>query len=273
MRFLLSFLICFSLSPMAFAATGLPRIVSLNLCADPYLMAFAAKSQIAALTHLSRDPDLSADAEAAQNFPISDGQIETLVDLQPDIVIVSSWSDPLRNALIERLGFQLLVMDAAQDYAAARAEIINLGKAIGRAGEARAYLKKLDADMAILSKRQNKPRILPLQRRNLTAGHGHIIDDIIARAGGVNLGRNDRADTMRRVSLENALAAQADFILLNEMQGSPDSRGMEFLTHPALAQHYRAGQRLFINNNLLVCAGASTPRAVHALIKQLTPAP
>ena len=52
----------------AFAAAGLPRIVSLNLCADPYLMAFADKTQIAALTHLSRDPDMSAYAEAAQAF-------------------------------------------------------------------------------------------------------------------------------------------------------------------------------------------------------------
>jgi iron complex transport system substrate-binding protein len=297
MRFLLALILCFGLQPMAQAAdlpridlpridlprTGLPRIVSLNLCADPYLMAFAEKSQIAALTQLSRDPDLSAHADAARNFPVSDGQIESLVDLQPDIVIVSSWSDPMRNALIERLGFQLLTMDAAQNFAAARSEIIRLGQAIGRETAARAYLEKLDAEMAALKKPADRPRILPLQRRNLTAGYGHILDDIISRAGGINLGRNARADTMRRVSLENALAAQADFILLNEAANAsndrgpdsrgPDSRGMEFLTHPALARHYAPRQRLLINNNLLVCAGASTPRAVKALIAQLTPAP
>ena len=273
MRLLLSFLVCFSLSPAAFSASGLPRLVSLNLCADPYLMAFAAKSQIAALTHLSRDPDLSAYAEAAQAFPVSDGQIESLIELQPDIVIVSSWSDPMRNALIERLGFQLLALDAAQNFAAAREDIMRLGVAIGRSEAARAYLAKLDGAMAAIEKPKTAPRILPLQRRNLTAGYGHILDDIINRAGGVNLGRNDTADTMRRVSLENALVAQADFILLNEMPRHPDSRGMEFLTHPALAQHYAADRRLFIDNNLLVCAGASTPRAVKALVEQLTPAP
>jgi iron complex transport system substrate-binding protein len=297
MRFLLALILCFVLSRPAFAAdlphtdlsrTDLPRIVSLNLCADPYLMAFAEKSQVAALTHLSRDPDLSAHADAAQGFPVSDGQIESLINLQPDIVIVSSWSDPMRNALIERLGFQLLTMDAAQNFVAARSEIIRLGQAIGRETAARAYLEKLDAEMAALKKPVDRPRILPLQRRNLTAGYGHILDDIISRAGGINLGRNARADTMRRVSLENALAAQADFILLNERQNAPndvgtngrgadsrgpDSRGMEFLTHPALAQHYEPRQRLLINNNLLACAGASTPRAVKALIAQLTAAP
>ena len=273
MRILLAFLLCFGLPIAAHAANGLPRLVSLNLCADPYLMAFADKNQIAALTHLSRDPDLSAHAEAAHHFPVSDGQIESLVDLQPDIVVVSSWSDPMRNSLIERLGFRLVALDAAQNFAAARAEIVDLGEAIGRADEAHAYLAQLDADMAAIEKPKTAPRILPLQRRNLTAGYGHILDDIINRAGGVNLGRNDTADTMRRVSLENALVAQADFILLNEMPRHPDSRGMEFLTHPALAQHYAADRRLFIDNNLLVCAGASTPRAVKALVEQLTPAP
>ena len=273
MRLLLSFLVCFSLSPAAFSASGLPRLVSLNLCADPYLMAFAAKSQIAALTHLSRDPDLSAYADAAQAFPVSDGQIESLIELQPDIVIVSSWSDPMRNALIERLGFQLLALDAAQNFAAAREDIMRLGVAIGRSEAARAYLAKLDGAMAAIEKPKTKPRILPLQRRNLTAGAGHIMDDIISRAGGINIGRNNKADAMRRISLENVLVAQANFILLNEMPRHPDSRGMEFLTHPALAQHYSADRRLFIDNNLLVCAGASTPRAVKALVEQLTPAP
>ena len=158
MRLLLSFLVCFSLSPAAFSASGLPRLVSLNLCADPYLMAFAAKSQIAALTHLSRDPDLSAHAEAAHQFPVSDGQIESLVDLQPDVVIVSSWSDPLRNALIERLGFRIVALDSAKNFAAARAEIIDLGQAIGRVDEARAYLAQLDADIAAIEKPKTSRR-------------------------------------------------------------------------------------------------------------------
>ena len=273
MRILLAFLLCFCLPIAAFAANALPRLVSLNLCADPYLMAFADKNQIAALTHLSRDPHLSAHAKAARQFPVSDGQIESLVDLQPDIVIVSSWSDPMRNALIERLGFRLVALDSAKNFAAARAEIVDLGQAIGRVDEARAYLAQLDADIAAIEKPKTAPRILPLQRRNLTAGFGHILDDIINRAGGINLGRNETAGTMRRVSLENALVAQADFILLNEMPHRPDSRGMEFLAHPALAQYYATDQRLFIENNLLVCAGASTPRAVKALVEQLTPAP
>jgi iron complex transport system substrate-binding protein len=250
-------------------AAALPRVMSLNLCADPYLMAFANKAQIMALTPLSRDASLSANAAAAENFPVSDGQIESIIELKPDLVIVSSWSDPMRNALIKRLGFELLTLDAAQNYTAARDEIITLGKAIGREAQARAYLQNLDTALAALQKLTHAPKVLPLQRRNLTVGRGHILDDILRRAGAVNLGRDTSDSPMRRVSLENALAVQADYILVNETDEMPDSRGMEFVTHPALARAYPATRRLHIGNNLLVCAGASTPRAVAALISQL----
>lgn len=253
-------------------AKDLPRVMSLNLCADPYLMAFADKAQIVGLTFLSRDKSMSPHAEAAQNFPVSDGQIESIIALRPDIIIVSNWSDPMRNALIERLGIKLVSLDAAQNYAAARQEIRRLGKAIGREKQAAAYLAELDTALAALTPVAHAPRILALQRRNLTVGKGHILDEIIALAGAENSGAA-LARNMGHISLETALATKADFLLLSEATNyaanGPDSRGMEFITHPALSKAYPAARQLFLPHNLLVCSGASTPRAVAALIEQL----
>ena len=250
-------------------ADDLPRVVSLNLCADAYLMAFADKAQVLALTPQSRDPSLSAFHAAAQDYPISDGQVEAIAALDPDLVIVSSYSDPMRNRLIGQLGYDILVMDAADNYAAARAAISQLGAAIGREEAAQDYGARLDAEMAAIAPLGAPVAILPLQRRNLTVGNGHILDEIIARAGALNTGRHIGAGMMSRVSLERALADGADYILLNEGADRPDSRGMEFLTHPALKAAYPPEKRLVLNNNLLVCAGATTPRAVGVLIEQL----
>ena len=158
--------------------------MSLNLCADAYLMHFAAKTQGVALTPQSRDASLSAMAETAQSYPISDGQIESIAALAPDLVIVSSYSDPLRNRLIEKLGIPLLVQNAANGFGAARAEMLGLGDAIGRPRQAAAYVKQLEAQLAALKPVPHRPRILPLQRRNLTVGRGHILDEIIALYSG-----------------------------------------------------------------------------------------
>ena len=55
----------------------LPRVASLNLCADAYLMAFAKSEQILSLTQQSSDPTLSAFAKEASNFPISSDRLST----------------------------------------------------------------------------------------------------------------------------------------------------------------------------------------------------
>ena len=122
------------------------------------------------------------------------------------------------------------------------------------------------------------PRLLPLQRRNLTVGKGHVMDEVIARAGGVNLGRQNGDGLMSRISLEAVLTSDTDYVVVNEIAGeqageqggAANSRGMEFLSHPALTARFGAQQILHIDNNLLVCAGATTPRAVAALVEQLS---
>lgn len=251
-------------------ASDLPRVVSLNLCADAYLMAFADKAQVLALTPQSRDASLSAFHTAAQHYPIGDGQIESIAALDPDLVIVSSYSDPMRNRLVKTLGIEVVTLNAANSFAAARDEIIQLGTAIGRLNEARAYLAQLDEQMAALTPSPRRARILPLQRRNLTIGGGHIVDDIITLAGGVNIGRHSSATPIGRISLEHALTADTDYILSHHRKTRPDTRGMEFLTHPALKTAYPPEKRLSLDGNLLTCAGATTPRAVKALIDGLS---
>ena len=49
------------------------RIVSLNLCADQYLLALADPAQIVALTQYSRDPEMSAEAVRAARLPVTRG--------------------------------------------------------------------------------------------------------------------------------------------------------------------------------------------------------
>ena len=129
-------------------AEDLPRVVSLNLCADAYLIAIADKQQILALTPQSQQADVSAFAAQAAAYPVSDGQIETLAALKPDVVIVSSYSDPLRNRLIAQLGIEIVRLDAANNFAAALREVEKLGAALGRSAQAAAYIKSLQADMA-----------------------------------------------------------------------------------------------------------------------------
>ena len=124
--------------------THLPRVVSLNLCADAYLMAFAKPEQILGLTQQSSDPTLSAFVEEASNFPVSGGRMANILEQQPDIIIINNYSPPPNKALMDRLGIKIVKLDAANSYQSARTEILQLGKAIHRLEDAKAYLAQLD---------------------------------------------------------------------------------------------------------------------------------
>ena len=279
MRFLIISFLLFMIGnmhqlSMASALDKLPKIVSLNMCVDPYLMAFAAPEQIIALAPQSHQSDLSPFTEQAKNFPISDGTIENILQLQPDLVIGSPFNQHLKRQILEAQGIIVLTIEAHDNYASARQEIMSVGRAIGRLPQAAAYLRQLDAALKQAHRSdQSQPQnisILPLQRRGLTIGDTHILGDII-KLSGARLAHSDnrRTQTISPISLEEAVMLESDFILTTDDFSFSKDRGIEFLHHPALARHYGAAQRLHLPTNLIICAGATTPLAVQTLKTQL----
>ena len=254
--------------------THLPRVVSLNLCADAYLMAFAKPEQILGLTQQSSDPTLSAFVVEASNFPVSGGRMANILEQQPDIIIINNYSPPPNKALMDRLGIKIVKLDAANSYQSARTEILQLGKAIHRLEAAKAYLAQLDKELedARHTKLTYMPSIINYQRRGIVVGETHILDDIIQLAGAQNLGR-DTGRTIGPLSLENLIRLQPDYVLSisenDEQTLKSQDRGSEILSHPALQKMFSAERHIYIPQNLTVCAGATTPKAVAHLIETL----
>ena len=254
--------------------THLPRVVSLNLCADAYLMAFAKPEQILGLTQQSSDPTLSAFVEEASNFPVSGGRMANILEQQPDIIIINNYSPPPNKALMDRLGIKIVKLDAANSYQSARTEILQLGKAIHRLEAAKAYLAQLDKELedARHTELTYMPSIINYQRRGIVVGETHILDDIIQLAGAQNLGR-DTGRTIGPMSLENLIRLQPDYVLSisenDEQTLKSQDRGSEILSHPALQKMFSAERHIYIPQNLTVCAGATTPKAVAHLIETL----
>ena len=254
--------------------THLPRVVSLNLCADAYLMAFAKPEQILGLTQQSSDPTLSAFVEEASNFPVSGGRMSNIIEQHPDIIITNNYSPPPNKALMDRLGIKIVKLDAANSYQTARTEILQLGKAIHRLEAAKAYLAQLDKELedARHTELTYMPSIINYQRRGIVVGETHILDDIIQLAGAQNLGR-DTGRTIGPMSLENLIRLQPDYVLSisenDEQTLKSQDRGSEILSHPALQKMFSAERHIYIPQNLTVCAGATTPKAVAHLIETL----
>jgi iron complex transport system substrate-binding protein len=256
------------------APDALPKIISLNMCADPYLMAFAEPEQILALSALSLDKAMSPFHQTVAQYPTTHGGIEQILALKPDVVIVSPYSSPMKQALLAQHGIAIVTLAASETFAASGAEILALGQAIGRREAAAAYWRQLQIDTQAASQTPRELSVLALQRRGLTAAHGHILAEIVAMAGAQLVTPSPRHDAgppvaLQSVNLEQAISTQADMLLLSRPLHKPRDRGDEFLTHPALEAKFPDDKRIYLDASLSVCTGAATPLAVRQLARAL----
>jgi len=77
----------FALALAAPAAAAPQRVVSLNLCADQFLVLVLPRERIAALSPLAEDPTLSAVAEQARGLPRVRPAAEAVLPLKPDLAV------------------------------------------------------------------------------------------------------------------------------------------------------------------------------------------
>ncbi|HEY4771145.1 MAG TPA: hypothetical protein VIH51_10990, partial [Myxococcales bacterium] len=106
-----SFFLCALIA--APAPAGPPqRVVSQTVGTDELLLALADPAQIAALSHLGRDPAFSLTATEAASYPkLKSSDAESVISFRPDLVLAASYTEAPTLALLRRAGVALLVVD------------------------------------------------------------------------------------------------------------------------------------------------------------------
>lgn len=167
------------------------RIVSLDYCADQFVLALADRDQIAALSRGSRRDD-SYFRMRAVGIRQSRGSLEEVLALNPDL-IVRNWGGPWdAEAVYARFGIRVLHVGDAADFAAAREDVARAARAFGRARRGEAIVRDLDRRLARLRQAAplQRPPVMYLSAGGAVAGRGVMMDSVIEAAGG----RNIRAD-------------------------------------------------------------------------------
>ncbi|WP_076073219.1 ABC transporter substrate-binding protein [Sphingomonas montana] len=253
----------------ATAASPRPlRIVSLNLCADQYLVALADRGQIAALTRFARDPAMSTVAAQAATLPISRGTAEELLALRPDMVVTSPWRRSEVAALLKGRGVRIVDVPDASDYPGIRATIAQVAALVGHPARGRALTARMDAELRALGPPPGRGRTAAYwQRGGFLTGGGTLVDDMLRRAGLVNLATRLGRPALSRLSVERLVATPPDFLFAED--GPVRDRGTELLVHPAVARAVPPARRLHVPGALVTCATPSYPRAIAAIATQV----
>jgi iron complex transport system substrate-binding protein len=248
------------------------RIVSLNLCADQYLIALADPGQIAALTSLSQDPEFSYFADKAAAFHAIQGLAEEVLRLDPDLLITNPWGASQTLALLRDFDIPTLHLDYVTSYEGILAETRLIAKAIGQEARGEALIRSMSAtleDAALARDGAPMPSAVPFQRRGFTTGSETLLDEALRRAGLRNFSAERGRIDVGRIGLEDIVSGRPDFLLLQEPISASEDLGTELLTHPVLTRLYPESRRLYLPQALIGCGGPSFPAAVDHLRAQL----
>lgn len=182
------FVLCALMLAFAQPAWAAPqRIVSLDYCADQFVLALADRGQIAALSRGARRDD-SYFRDRARGIRQTRGTLEDVLALHPDLV-VRSWGGPWdAERVYARFGVPVLQVGDAPDFAAARADLLDAARAMGQSARGAALARDLDHRLARLAAAHGaRPPVMYLSAGGAVAGAGTMIDAVIAAAGGRNV--------------------------------------------------------------------------------------
>jgi iron complex transport system substrate-binding protein len=255
----------------ASAAAGTPpasarpqRIVSLNACADDYLIALADKDQVAALTQYARDPSLSFFADRASGYPHTQGQAEAVLALHPDLVIASPYRRAESLALLKGR-VRILELKSAKSFEDVVKETRQVAAAIGQTQRGEALARSMTARVQAAGRRPLNGVAAHYERGGYVTGPGSLMDDLMTRAGLINLARQLHGGALGQMSLEQIVYRRPDFLIFTDGDTVGQDEGSLTLDHPALARAVPAARRLHIRSALTVCGGPSYPDALERL--------
>ncbi len=251
--------------PAAKAPTPPQRIVSTNLCTDQLLLALADRGQIAGLTKLAADAEMSGEAAKARGLPLLDNSAEELLAIEPDLVVGMPASGSPALAALPAAEYRLLDIALAERLDQIYATIRQTAAAVGHPERGEALIARMQGEVAGLPKVGRGRVAAYYQRRGYMTGTGTLIDDMMGRIGLVNLAARLGKPPLSQMSLEEMVAARPDFLIVESATDIVTDQGSEMLHHPALKDI----PRISVAEAWTVCGSPAYTRAARSIAAQI----
>ncbi|MBD3847278.1 ABC transporter substrate-binding protein [Bosea sp. SSUT16] len=260
----------FVLAATAAARAQPERIVSLNMCTDELVLRLADAKRIASVTWLSQDPLNANMAEVARRIPANHGLVEQVLALKPDLVVAGAYTTRATIGLLKRVGASPREFSVPRNLAEMRAQIREMAALLGAQTRGEALIADIDARLDVLvARRPARPlRAIVLRPNGFTVGRGSLVDEILTRAGLVNIAAELGIESYGQIPLETVALAGAEVLVLNDTPDGPPSLAHEVLHHPVIARLSGRLRLVALPSRLWTCAGPSVVDAIEQLVAQ-----
>jgi iron complex transport system substrate-binding protein len=174
--------------PAVSASLPRPRVLSLDQCADQYVLALGARAAVVGLSPRVGNAD-SWLAARAVGLPILRADAEAALAARP-VVVVRYWGgDPKLLAILARRGARIITLEDATGFAGVRRNVRTVAAALGASAEGEGLIAGMDRQLARSAGAWRGKGAVYLTSGGATTGPGSLIDTMLRAAGLRNLTR------------------------------------------------------------------------------------
>jgi iron complex transport system substrate-binding protein len=245
------------------------KIVSLNLCTDQLAMLLAGEGQLYSVSHLASDRGASVLADKTGAYVVNHGLAEEVFLMQPDLILVGSYTTRATVDLLKRLGFRVEEFAPETSFNEIRMNILRMGGLLGQEAKAEAMVRAMDERLARIeenskAKPGDAPTIGLYYANQLTSGSGTLAGDAVNHAGLVNLGEKLGMQGTQKLPLEQLVMSKPDLVAAHNAYLAP-ALAYEAQLHPAFRTMTAGGKLIDIPDKYWICGGPFTADAVQLL--------
>lgn len=250
------------------------RVVSLDYCADQYVLEFVPRERIAALSP-DAGSSFSYHRERARGLPQVRPNAEEVLALEPDLVVRSYGGGPGAASFYRRAGARVAQIGFGADLAGVRDSMLRAAEALGAASRGRTLAAEFDRRLAEAAEGGPgassgvRPAALYLTPGGVTAGPGTLIHELFAAAGFDNF---TEEPGFREVPLERLARERPDRIAA-AFYDSPEAHGGHWSAarHPFVRSLLDEVPSTRLSGAWTACGGWFVVEAVEALAAAARP--
>jgi iron complex transport system substrate-binding protein len=161
------------------------RVMSLDSCADQYVLALAPRAAVVGLSPRADAPDSFLRANA-EGLPQRRTTIEAVLGARPEVVVRQWGGDARLTAALSRRGVRTVSLDDATDFDGVRANVRRVAQALNRQAAGEALLAEMDGKLARAAGAGRGRGAFYLTPGGYTAGPNTMIDAMLRAAGFAN---------------------------------------------------------------------------------------
>ena len=238
------------------------RIVSLDFCADQYVLKFVEPNRILAVSPEAKR-DFSYMRDRAAGLPTVRPVAEDVIILKPDLVVRSYGGGPQAPAMFARAGVPVHNVGWAEDIEAVLRTTRETARALGSTGRGLAVAAEMQRRRAALRARARHADALYMTPAGVTSGPGSLIHEMLI---GTGLNNFQARPGWGPIPLERLAYERPDLVAAAFFESlTKQPHGWSPIRHPVARSRLRDGVVVPIKGAWTACGGWFLMDAMEAL--------